>query len=206
MIRRSARIAVRSTWASLPLAAGLLLASSCNGALLEIGSADGGRKDAIVDVRVADEAAPPMPLQPSCPSMTDSENKALRGATCEESCSQGLTPGRDLSDPGMMAASLTATWTFCSGALGPPGTTGVWVLSNCGIIFEPVSDHDGGAATYDVVTTDAGVATGIVLHLATGDLFAEVAASMCLGRAQLSFDGGTVEMASLSPPDASTAK
>jgi hypothetical protein len=175
----------------------------CDGALLDVGSGDAGPPDAIATA-VPDASRTLGSM--SCPAVSDQEIQSLRGTTCTGVCGGGLLPGRDLSSAAMLAASLTATWSFCAGSLGPPGSTGAWVLSNCGIVFLPVTASDAGTATYDVVVDDAGAARGIVLHLATGDLPATVTASACLGRADLAFDGGTLELASLSPPDASTAK
>lgn len=184
--------------------------SACDGATLTLGSDEEGIRDAS---RPDVSDAKPSPPTPSCPTFTsDDEYALLRGTTCEGQCSDSLTPERDLSMATMLSASLTGGWTFCSGSLGaavPADTTGIQFYTGCTFFL---IEGDAGAvpgtnATYDVVTTDGGYTAGtIILHLSTGDVYASVAASSCLGRAQLTIDGGVIEMSSLVPVATNPAK
>ena len=191
----------------------LLLATvaACNGATLDVGSYDAGPQDAPRREAQADppDTGGPSLAEISCPYIKDDAMyAALRGATCAGTCNESLTPARDVSGAAMLAASLTSAWTFCSGGLGPPGATGMRFYPGCVLFFLQASDGGvvGGVQSYDVVTSDAGVATGVVLHLASGDVEARVSMSSCLGVAELTTDAGVLKMASLGPSDANPAK
>jgi len=173
---------------------------ACDGALLDLGTADAGRDAA----PAPDAAAPP----PSCPFIaSDSDYQVLRGVTCGGACENPQPLSRDLSAPDVLAASLTGGWTVCSGSLGPSGTDGLQFFPGCVFFFTGTDGGlEGSYATYDVVTDGAGRATGIVLHAASGDIAASVSASACLGRARLVVEAGAIDLASLEPPDAAVAK
>jgi hypothetical protein len=182
------------------LLTGSLALAACDGALLDLGA--GGS-----DASPAAEASAALPA--SCPFIaSDSDYQTLRGQTCAGSCSEAATLSRDLSAPDVLAASLTGKWTYCAGAFGPTGATGIQFFPGCVFFF--LAGDDGGTAgsyaTYDVLPGGAGGAPGIILHFPGGDVQADVTASSCLGRARLSMDAGAVDLASLEPSDAAVAK
>lgn len=195
----------RGSWPLISVCVALL--GGCDGNTLYLGSDDGGTPD--TGRRPRADANRAADAGPSCPFIAnDSTYGALRGQTCVGACSGSLSPARDLSQPDMLAASLTSPWTFCSGYLGTPAATGIQFFPGC-VLFLLQGDDGGvvgGNQTYDVLTDDAGLATGIVLHLATGDVHATVKASSCLARAELTLDGGVVELSSLEPPNMNPAK
>ena len=186
----------RGLWLQVCLAA----LSGCDGPLLDLGGPS--------DAGDAGDAAPPAIAAPSCPFIaSDSDYPILRGATCTGDCAEAAPLVAVLSAPDVLAASLTGAWTYCAGALGPAGASGIQFFPGCVFFFT----NGGGAlagseGTYDVVTDATGSATGIVLHLTEGDVEANVSASACLGRARLTRDGGAIDLASLEPPDAAVAK
>jgi hypothetical protein len=188
----------------LSYAVGLVaLASACNGSELHLGAVDAAPASTS-EAAVAESLA--------CPPIDEAQYLVLRGTTCAGVCTDGLGAPRALASPDEVAAALAGRWTFCSSTLGPADVVGIELDPGC-VVYLLRADASGALVrgadaryqgTFDVVTRGASV-EGIALHLATGDLRADVSASGCLGRARLAFiDGGTLDLASLDSLDAST--
>ena len=150
----------------------------------------------------------------------------LRGSTCAGQCSQSEPLTRDVSSPDELAAVLAGQWQICGGSLGPvdlsstgwrndagPTTAiGIEFDPGCVIFFLYIEGKElvrgssaSDQASYDVVST-GDAATGVVLHLASGDVSATVSASSCLGRARLMTDAGVIDMSTFTLPNIDPSK
>jgi hypothetical protein len=142
-----------------------------------------------------------------CPTFRDDEINALRGHTCDGSCSDGFASPYALATPTEIVAATAGMWLFCgSKPFGPDDAIGIEFAPGCRIFFlrrdsvgTPVrgteASYQANFDVYDVTGSDA--PRRIVLEFSeTSKIVLAVRAAACPNRLELTDEmhGETTEL------------